>query len=481
MPQQIFPVILSGGSGSRLWPTSRELYPKQLLPLTAERSLLQQTADRLIDGQDLRPDFEPPVVICNHEHRFVVASQLGEMGLQPSAQVLEPAGRNTAPAATLAALVVSELQGDGLILLMPADHHIDDLEVFHTTVLRGAVQAEKGALVTFGISPTSPETGYGYIEQGVQMEADPHAFQVAKFEEKPDLVTAKKYLQSGKHFWNAGIFMFRADVFLDEVKTLAPEILTCCRDALQQGHRDLDFRRLDDKVFRNCPSTSIDYAIMEKTQKCVVVPTAMGWSDVGSWSSLWTLGNKDQDGNVQLGDVISVDTTNSYIRGQDRLIATLGVDNLIVIETADAVLVAARDEVQQIKKIVEHLQAQGRTEHEAHVRVYRPWGYYESVQSGERHQVKHLMVNPGASLSLQMHHHRSEHWVVVKGTARVVVGDKEVILTENQSTFIPLGVKHRLENPGKLPLDIIEVQSGSYLGEDDIVRFQDVYDRVDEN
>jgi mannose-1-phosphate guanylyltransferase/mannose-6-phosphate isomerase len=475
---QIFPVILSGGSGTRLWPTSRSLYPKQLLPLASDLTLIQQTAERVARSNVLADRFEPPVIICNEEHRFTIASQLQEIGIRPSTQVLEPEGRNTAPAAAIAALVVSELQGDGLMLILPADHFIEEVDIFHEAIEVGALEAEKGALVTFGVGPTHAETGYGYIRRGAKRKSGGDAFDVSAFTEKPSEAVAQSYVDAGDYYWNSGIFMFRADRLLEEMDQHCSEIVSACRSAIKGGRRDLDFLRLDEKAFKACPSDSIDYAVMEKTDAACVIPASMGWNDVGSWDSLWSLGEKDAGNNVVVGDVVCKDTKNSYIRSQNRLVATLGIEDLVVVETSDAVLVASRERAQDLKKIVDDLKSEGRTEPVSHQRVYRPWGYYEALDGSERYQVKHLMVKPGASLSLQMHHHRAEHWVVVHGTAKVTNGDKILLLSENESTYIPLGAMHRLENPGKLPLSIIEVQAGAYLGEDDIVRFEDVYDRV---
>ena len=467
----VFPVILSGGVGSRLWPTSRALYPKQLLPLVSERTMLQETASRVADPEL----FASTIIVSNDEHRFIIAQQMQEAGLKPLAHLLEPQGRNTAPAAAAAAAFVQTQDREGVMLLQPADHHIRDVASFHAAVAHGAELARQGKLVTFGIVPSAPETGYGYIKRGAPLGNG--AYQVECFVEKPDLATAEGYLSEGGYDWNAGIFMFRADVILDEMRTFCPQIVAKATEAVVKGSRDLDFLRLQPEAFEVCPSDSIDYAVMEKTSLAAVVPVDMGWSDIGSWSALWETGVQDSEGNVALGDVISVDTKDCYIRAESGLVATLGVEDLIIVETGDVLLVADRNRVQDVKKIVERVAADGRSEHQLHNRVHRPWGFYESLNAGDRHQVKHLMVHPGASLSLQLHHKRAEHWVVVKGVARVTVGDEVKILQENQSTYIPVETKHRLENPGDEPLSIIEVQSGSYLGEDDIVRFDDVYGR----
>ena len=458
----IYPVILSGGVGSRLWPTSRALYPKQLLPLVSERAMLLETAMRVSAGGD----FAPPVIVSNDEHRFIIAQQMHDAGLSSLVHILEPEGRNTAPAAAAAAAFVQARDPKGILLILPADHHIGNIDAFRDAVSEGAALAAEGKLVT----------GFGYIKRGARLPGA-SGFAVERFVEKPDGETAQSYLAAGGYDWNAGIFMFRADRILDEMRVHCPEIAACAAEAVAKGAPDLDFLRLDPRSFAKCPSDSIDYAVMEHTADAVVVPVDMDWSDIGSWSALWEVGEKDENGNVLAGDVFAQDTQDCYIRAESGLVATIGVENLVIVETGDVLLVAARDRVQEVKTIVNRLAKDGRTEHRAHSRVHRPWGFYESLDSGERHQVKHLMVHPGASLSLQMHHHRAEHWVVVKGRAQVTVGEETKLLEENQSTFIPLGMKHRLANPGTEPLSIIEVQSGDYLGEDDIVRFDDVYGR----
>jgi mannose-1-phosphate guanylyltransferase/mannose-6-phosphate isomerase len=457
--------------GSRLWPTSRSLYPKQLLPLVSERTMLQETALRVSDGTV----FAAPIIVSNDEHRFIIAQQMREAGLVPLTHLLEPEGRNTAPAAAAAAAFVQTRDPKGIMLVLPADHHIRDVAAFRAAIARGAELARTGKLVTFGIVPSAPETGYGYIKRGAPLGDG--AFAVERFVEKPDHETAAGYLAQGGYDWNAGIFMFRADLILEEMRLHCPEIAARAAMSVHKGKRDLDFLRLQPEAFNACPSNSIDYAVMERTKSAAIVPVEMGWSDIGSWSALWETGDQDSEGNVISGDVLAVETKNSYIRAESGLVATLGVEDLVIVETGDVLLVASRDRVQDVKKIVERVAAAGRTEHQAHNRVHRPWGFYESLDEGPRHQVKHLMVHPGASLSLQMHNHRAEHWVVVKGEARVTVGESVRILHENESTYIPVGTKHRLENPGREPLSIIEVQSGSYLGEDDIVRFDDVYGR----
>jgi len=467
--KRIVPVILSGGVGSRLWPTSRALYPKQLLPLISDRGMLQETAARVGDA-DL---FSAPIVISNEDHRFIIAAQLQEIRIEAALHVLEPTGRNTAPAAAAAAI---SCDPDDVLLVLPADHHIEDHESFLRAVEVGRTLSEKNHLVTFGIVPTGPETGYGYIRQAEALEIE-GAFGVAEFVEKPAAAIAQSYLEVGGYHWNSGIFMFRADCLLTEMERFCPEILSVTRTAMAKGVREMDFVRLDAKTFDACPADSIDYAIMERTDKAAIIPVTMGWNDIGSWSSLWDIGEKDEDGNVRHGDVISVDSRNNYIRAESCLVATLGLEDVIVVETGDAVLVADKAHVQDIKSIVTEISSANRKEHIAHNRVHRPWGYYESLTNGDCHQVKHLMVSPGASLSLQLHNHRAEHWVVVKGTAKVTVGDEVSVLKENQSTYIPVKTKHRLENPFDEPVSIIEVQSGSYLGEDDIVRFEDIYGR----
>jgi mannose-1-phosphate guanylyltransferase/mannose-6-phosphate isomerase len=470
----IYPVVLSGRTGSRLWPVSRAQMPKQLMPFLSERSLLQETVLRLagVDG------IAAPLVISNSDHRFMIAAQLHELGITPTVHVLEPVGRNTAAAAAVATKIVADRDPDGILLLLPADHHITDSEGFKKAVLAGATYAQAGNIVTFGITATSPETGYGYIKRGEAL--GDAAFAVAQFCEKPDLARAQSFLAEGGYDWNSGIFMARADVLAAEMENYCPEILAKSAAAVSAGYQDLDFLRLDQSAFQACPSTPIDTAVMERTTKAVVMPLNIGWSDVGSWSTLWELGDKDPAGNVISGDVITVDTEQTYIRGDGRLITALGVKDLVVVDTGDAVLIADRSRVQDVRGLVDRLKNLGRTEHEMHTKVHRPWGFFESIEAGDRYQVKHLMVKPGASLSLQMHHHRAEHWVVVRGTARVVLGNREMLLSENESTYIPIGTPHRLENPGKVPLSIIEVQSGCYLGEDDIIRFDDRYGRLEE-
>ncbi|MCL1825565.1 MAG: mannose-1-phosphate guanylyltransferase/mannose-6-phosphate isomerase [Betaproteobacteria bacterium] len=474
-------VVLSGGSGTRLWPASRETCPKQLLPLTGERSLLQETVLRLKDssGED---EVDPRLlVVTNEEYRFIIAEQLRQIGVGQASILLEPIGRNTAPALTLAALeAVGE---DPVLLVMPADHVINDRAAFQRAVAEGARQAENGALVCFGVVPERAETGYGYVRAGNAVSGN-GARELAEFVEKPDAETAARYVASGAYFWNSGIFMFRASVWLAALVHFRPDIDRACRDAHAGSVKDADFLRVEHAAFEACPADSIDYAVMEKLRAApqlgqgVVVPLAAGWSDVGAWDALWTVLPHDADGNVTQGDVLLHDSFGTLVYASHRLVAAVGCEDMVVVETADAVLVTPKNHAQNVKKVVERLKAEGRSHGHHHRKVFRPWGWYDSIDSGERFQVKRIVVNPGASLSLQMHHHRAEHWVVVRGTAEVQCGEKTFLLGENESTYIPLGIHHRLSNPGCMPLEIIEVQSGSYLGEDDIVRFDDVYGRT---
>jgi mannose-1-phosphate guanylyltransferase/mannose-6-phosphate isomerase len=464
----ILPVILSGGSGTRLWPLSREAYPKQFLALAGEQTMLQATWQRVapIAGR-------APLVVANEEHRFVAAEQLQQLGVQPQAILLEPVGRNTAPAIAVAALEATRDGDDAVLLVLPSDHVIADEAAFRAAVLRALPAAREGKLVTFGIVPTGPETGYGYIKSGAQGDVRP----VDRFVEKPDAETAQQYVQSGEYFWNSGMFLFKASRYLAELERFNPAMLAASRTAWQQARRDADFTRLDKDAFTAVASDSIDYAVMEKTADAVVVALDAGWNDVGSWTALRDVSAQDADGNAHHGDVIAIDCHNTYAYGE-RLIALVGLEDVIVVETDDAVMVGKSDRMQEIKQVVARIKAEGRPEATWHRKVYRPWGAYDSIDHGERFQVKRITVKPGATLSLQMHHHRAEHWIVVSGTAEVTRGDDVLLLTENQSTYIPLGVTHRLKNPGKLPLELIEVQSGSYLGEDDIVRFEDTYGRA---
>ncbi|PSM13432.1 mannose-1-phosphate guanylyltransferase/mannose-6-phosphate isomerase [Stenotrophomonas maltophilia] len=464
----IQPVILSGGSGTRLWPLSREAYPKQFLPLAGELTMLQATWQRVAPLAA-----RGPLVIANEEHRFVAAEQLQQVGAEPAAIILEPVGRNTAPAIAVAALEATRDGADALLLVLPSDHVITDEAAFRSAVQAAASAADAGKLVTFGIVPTGPETGYGYIKaadgQGVRA--------VERFVEKPDLETATGYVSSGQYYWNSGMFLFKASRYLQELERFQPEMLASSRQAWQQARRDADFTRLDKDAFTAVPSDSIDYAVMEKTADAVVIPLDAGWNDVGSWTALRDVSQQDGDGNAHQGDVIAIDCRNTYAYAQ-RLVALVGLDDVIVVETDDAVLVGKADRMQEVKTVVAKLKAEGRSEATWHRKVYRPWGAYDSIDNGERFQVKRITVKPGGTLSLQMHHHRAEHWIVVSGTAEVTRGNEVILLSENQSTYIPLGVTHRLRNPGKLPLELIEVQSGSYLGEDDIVRFEDTYGRT---
>tara|TARA_R110002111_G_scaffold30940_1_gene63552 strand:+ start:498 stop:1898 length:1401 start_codon:yes stop_codon:yes gene_type:complete len=461
---------MSGGNGTRLWPLSRQNKPKQFLRLFGDRSLFQDTITRLSDLEAV----ESPMVVCNQDHRFMVAEQLQEIGIKATDILLEPCARNTAPAVALAALRAQVNGEDPTLLVLAADHLIRDEQAFHNAITLAEQQAELGNLVTFGIVPTMPHTGYGYIcakEKGAVSA-------VEAFVEKPNSEKAASYLASGRYYWNSGMFMFKASTILSELERYAPEIVGCCRDALSASVEDLDFLRIDEDIFSNCPSDSLDYALMEKTDKAVVIPLDAGWSDVGSWSSLWENHQQDSNNNVLVGDVITQDVSNAYIHSEHRLVTVLGLDNIIVVETADAIMVADKSKAENIKQVVSLLNKQDRKEASLHRKCYRPWGYYDGIDEGDRFQVKRICVKPGESLSLQMHHHRAEHWVVVVGTAEVTCGDKVMLLAENESTFIPLGSVHRLHNPGRLPLEIIEVQSGHYLGEDDIVRFDDRYNRA---
>jgi len=474
----IIPVIMCGGSGTRLWPLSRAQFPKQFLPLVNDTSMLQDTLARLPSQH------QAPVFICNEDHRFLVAEQVKQVNCGKTTILLEPKGRNTAPAVALAALNALTDNDDALLLVLAADHVIKDTKAFHQAVNVATVAAVQGKLVTFGIVPTHAETGYGYIQKGSKQEEQQgnqqgnDIYQVAKFVEKPNAATAQDYLDSGDYLWNSGMFLFKASRYLAELEKFRPDILSACRASMAKVEKDLDFTRPDKESFLQCADESIDYAVMEKTADAVVVPLDAGWSDVGSYAALWEVCQQDAQHNVIKGDVIAHDTSNSYIHSQNKLIATLGVDNLVIIDTPDAVLIAHKDKVQNVKEIVNELKAKQRPESTIHREVYRPWGKYDSVDKGERFQVKRITVNPGAKLSVQMHHHRAEHWIIVSGTAKITLDEKSFLLSENQSTYIPIGVVHALENPGKLPLEMIEVQSGSYLGEDDIVRFEDRYGRV---
>lgn len=470
----IHPVIMAGGTGSRLWPLSRQLNPKQFLKLTdGPLSMLQSTVARL-DGMDAHE----PLLICNEEHRFLAAEQMRQSGHEDSCIILEPCGRNTAPAIALAALQLCENTNDDdpLMLVLAADHLIKDVEAFQAGVAKAVPLAKEGKLVTFGIVPHQPETGYGYIHRGSELAAD--CYSVDDFVEKPDIQTAEAYLASGEYLWNSGMFLFGARQYLTELELHRPDILSACRAAMTDTRADLHFIRVNSELFAKCPSESVDYAVMEKTNHAAVVALDAGWSDIGSWSALWDVSDKDSNGNSLNGDVIAHQTQNTLVRADSRLVATIGVDNLVIIETKDAILVAHKDSVQDVKAVVEKIRNDGRHEHMNHREVYRPWGIYDSIDNGPRYQVKRITVKPGAKLSVQMHHHRAEHWIVVSGTAKVTNGEKTYLVTENQSTFIPIGQVHSLENPGVIDLELIEVQSGSYLGEDDIVRYEDKYGRA---
>ena len=464
---QIIPVILSGGSGTRLWPLSRKQHPKQYLSLADEQTMLQATIQRLQGLENLAT----PIVICNQEHRFLVAEQLQQINIEKPTIILEPEGKNTAPAIAAAAHYIK----DGLMLVLPADHIIQDIQAFHQTIKIAIKQAEQDKLTTFGITPTEPNTGYGYIEKFSEMED--HACKIKRFVEKPNLKTAKQYLEDGNYLWNSGMFLFTAQNYLKELNKYNPQISESCKQAVEKAKQDYDFLRLDPTAFSESPADSIDYAVMEKTENAVVVPLDAEWNDIGNWSALYQIGEKDKNNNVIKGNAITTETSNSYINANHHMIATIGVDNLIIVDTADATLVASKDKTQQVKQIIEQLQQQNRTEEQLHRKVYRPWGWYDTIDNGHRFKVKRICVNPGATLSLQKHYHRAEHWIVVKGTAQIINGEQKELLNENQSTYIPIGTSHRLENPGKLPLEMIEVQSGSYLEEDDIERLDDNYGR----
>jgi mannose-1-phosphate guanylyltransferase / mannose-6-phosphate isomerase len=480
----IIPVILSGGTGSRLWPMSRELNPKQFLPLCSEQTMLQETVTRL-DGIN---DLAAPIIVCNEEHRFLVAQQMRDIGVAIETIILEPVGRDTAPAICAAAeyLINKADKQDDVMLILAADHIIQNSKVFHQVVESGYTIAKLNQLVTFGIVPDKAETGYGYIKRAnvfthpsaTQADAQGTAYRVAQFVEKPGLETAQKYYKSGEYYWNSGMFMFKASAILHELEVLSSQIYQSVKDAMDNATNDMDFCRLNKDSFTNSPADSIDYAVMEKTSKAVVLALDANWNDVGAWSALWEINDHDEHGNVFKGDILNFEASNSYVHADERMVAVVGINNCIVVETSDAVLVASKDRAQDVKEIVKQLKSSDREEILLHQRVYRPWGSYETLEKTERFKVKRIIVNPGAKLSLQMHHHRAEHWVVVKGTAKITCGDKEFIMTEDQSNYIPLGTQHCLENPGVIPLEIIEIQTGSYLGEDDIVRYEDAYGRV---
>lgn len=461
----LIPVIMAGGSGSRLWPLSRSLFPKQFISLTSDLTMLQETMKRL-DGIE----HASPMLICNDEHRFLVAEQLRQQQIMTNSIILEPAGRNTAPAIALAALQATAQGDDPLLLVLAADHVIQDTNAFIDSVQKAITPASQGDLVTFGIVPSKPETGYGYIKQG---EQSGNGFIVEQFVEKPDLETAKSYFESGEYYWNSGMFLFKASRYLEELNAFRPDILEACEQAMKGARNDLDFVRLDESAFLACPDESVDFAVMEQTKRALVVPMDAGWSDVGSFSALWEVSAKDEHENVTTGDVMTENTSDSYIYSQNKLVSTVGVNNLVVIETKDAILVADKDKVQDVKSIVNRLKKLKRSEANQHREVYRPWGSHDEIAQGNRYHVKHLRVKPGEKTALQLHHHRAEHWVVVEGTAKVTNGDNTYLLGENESTYIPLGAPHRIENPGKVDLHLIEVRSGSYLEEDDIVRLEE--------
>jgi len=476
---EIIPVVMAGGSGTRLWPLSRKLFPKQFLPLMSQQSMFQETLARTDVPQENSSivaglNIGEPIIVCNDEHRFIVAEQLRKQGQTSKAIILEPIGRNTAPAVALAALQAIDAGEDPLLLVLAADHVIKNIPAFHQSISTAAVLAEKGKLATFGIVPRSPETGYGYIKSGVMKG---NVGSVDQFVEKPDQATAESYLEAGCYYWNSGMFLFKASVYLKQLESFRPDILKAVTRAFNNKSSDLDFTRVDEVEFAACPDESIDYAIMEKTKDAMVVALDAGWSDVGSWSSLWEESEQDSSGNVNRGDVVSFDSSNNLFFSDNKLIAAVGLENFVVVDTKDAVLVSPKNRVQEVKQIVKQLQKAKRKEATVHRKVNRPWGDYDSIDKGDRFQVKRITVKPGAKLSLQMHHHRAEHWIVVSGSALVTINDKTTLLSENQSTYIPIGATHRLENPGVLPLSMIEVQSGSYLGEDDIVRFEDTYGR----
>jgi mannose-1-phosphate guanylyltransferase/mannose-6-phosphate isomerase len=473
MAAKIYPVILSGGSGTRLWPQSRTSHPKQFLQLVSDLSLLQETAARVSDPTT----FSPPLMVCNEEHRFLVAEQLREIGVEPSHIVLEPVARNTAPAVAAAASILAAADPKALMLVLPSDHLIEDAVMFRSVVKSAAGAAADGALVTFGIKPTRPETGYGYISGGERLGTREGCFEVKRFVEKPDLATAESYLKDGTYYWNSGMFLFAADAFLEECDRYEPDIRKGAEAAVAGAETDLDFLRLEMAPFKAVPAKSIDYAVMEHTTRAAVVPADIGWNDVGSWSSLWEIGDKDASGNVIKGDALALETRNSFVSSNGPLVTVLGVENLAVVATMDAVLVLPLDRTQDVKTIIDKLKSEKRDESSRHPRVYRPWGFYQTVHDGDRFQVKRITVNAGASLSLQRHHHRAEHWVVVNGMAEVTKDDDTFVLHENESVYLPPLSVHRLANPGKVPLNLIEVQSGSYLGEDDIERFEDIYGR----
>ncbi len=467
----MIPVILSGGSGTRLWPLSRMLYPKQFLPIHSEKTLFQETVCRL-----KQIGLDNPIIVCNEEHRFIAAEDIKNIGYRAQNIILEPIGKNTAPAIAAAAMIAVKNNDDPLLMILPADHVIENMEAFAASVKTAQALAEKGHMVTFGIKPTHAHTGYGYIKTGEPIGEN--ADKISEFREKPDKNTAEEFIKSGKYLWNSGMFCFKAGIYLAELEKYQPDLVQHVKTAVEKSKHDLDFDRLDKEAFEQCPDIAIDYAVMENTKNGVVVGLDANWSDIGSWDSVWEISQKDKDGNVCKGDIITKDSKNNYIYSKDKLVSVLNVENLVIIDTQDALLIANKDSVQDIKAIAGKLKKDGRKEAINHKTVYRPWGHYTSISEGERHQTKRISVKPGAKLSLQKHHHRSEHWIIVRGTAKVTKGDETFLLSETQSVYIPIGVVHALENPGKIDLELIEVQTGSYLGEDDIIRLEDIYGRV---
>ncbi len=482
----IIPTVLCGGAGTRLWPLSRDSYPKQLLPLASEKTMLQETVARMTGFTHPKVKVSSdPLIVCNEEHRFLVAEQMRCIGLEKASIILEPIGRNTAPALTVAALHATRNGQNPLLLVMPADHVIENINAFHQALATSLQPALEGTIVTFGIVPNAPETGYGYIQANHEAPIADQIFPIIRFVEKPDSKTAQSYLAASGYYWNSGMFLMQAGIWLKVIKQLQPAMLKVCIAAFEHGKKETDFLRLDRETFATCPADSIDYAVMEKlsylsapSTKGFVVPLDAGWSDVGAWDAVWKIGKKDHHDNSVTGDVLLEEAESSLVMSTSRLVACVGINGLVVVETPDAVLVAQKDRVQDVKQIVKNLKAKNRREGNGHRRVYRPWGWYDSLEQGERFQVKRILVNPGSILSLQLHNHRSEHWIIIKGTAKVTRGDETIILNENQSVFIPLGEKHRVENPGQEALELIEVQSGSYLGEDDIIRLEDQYGRI---
>jgi len=469
---KIIPVILSGGSGSRLWPLSRSTYPKQLLSLVSEQTMLQETLSRLAKWENV----ERPIIVCGNDHRFIVAEQLRAIDVDPKVIVLEPEGRNTAPAIAAASILLNS-EPDSAMLILPADHVIRDVETFEKIVLTAINHAKNNKLVTFGITPSSADTGYGYIQLGNEISGFNNSYEIKHFIEKPDLKTAKKYLQSGKYLWNSGMFLFKPSAFIGELLKYEPKMVSQVQLAIDNSYKDLDFLRLSEKDFKECSSNSIDYAVMEKTELGVIVRSEIGWSDIGSWEALSSISTKDKNGNTLQGDIFALDTKNTYIRAESRLVAAIGIEDLIIVDTQDALLISDKKNTQDVKKIISYIKSKKRTEHDEHKKIFRPWGHYESLILSDNFQVKSIIIKPGGKLSLQMHNKRTEHWVVVSGEASVTIDDKETMLYENQSIYIPIACKHRLSNAGKKLLHIIEIQSGTYLGEDDIVRFDDAYGR----